>query len=338
MSKNELRIGLLGAGRMGADHVRRVGERISGARIVAVGDPDTARAEAAVAGIGGARAESNPAAVIAAPDVDAVLIASPGPFHEALIAAAIERGIPVLCEKPLTPDPNSALRVLKAEEAARRRLVQVGFMRRFDSEYRELKHALDARELGEPLVLHCAHRNPCSPPWFDDSMMITDSVVHEIDTARWLLAGEITSVVVRRPRSSANAPEGMHDPQLVSFETSTGALVDVEIFVNCGFGYQVRCEAVCEGGTWLVGSDTGSVVHADGRWGGSVTPSFPERFGRAFDDEVQAWVRAARYGEVAGASAWDGYAAAAVADAGVRAQQTGARVPVAMIERPNFYR
>lgn len=338
MTDNDVRIGLLGAGRMGADHARRLNERISGARLVAVGDPDAERANAAVAEIPGTRTETDPFSVITAADVDAVIIASPGQFHEQLLSTAIERGIPVLCEKPLTPDSESALRILKTEQAAGKQLIQVGFMRRFDSEYRELKRTLDARELGAPLILHCAHRNPSSPPEFDDSMMITDSVVHEIDTTRWLLGDEITRVAVRRARTSTHAPEGLHDPQLVSFETSTGALIDVEIFVNCGFGYQVRCEAVCERGTALAGGDTGPLVHTAGHWGGVITPGFPARFGHAFEDEVQAWVGAARQGRVDGPSAWDGYAAAAVAEAGVRAQQTGAPAAVDMIERPAFYR
>lgn len=338
MNDNVLRIGLLGAGRMGADHAVRIHERLSRARLVAVGDPDTGRAQAAVEGIDGARAESDPESVITASDVDAVVIASPGPFHEQLLAVAIDRGIPVLCEKPLTPDPDSSLRIVKDEEARGERLIQVGFMRRFDSEYQALKRSLDSGDLGTPLVLHCVHRNPATPPGFSEDMMITDSVVHEIDTSRWLLDAEITAVSVRRPRTTSNAPEGMRDPQLVALETASGAIADVEIFVNCGFGYQVRCEAVCEHGAALVGADTGPLVHTQGQWGGSITPSFPERFGRAFDDELQAWVDAALLGEVRGASAWDGYAAAAVAEAGVRAQATGERTPVNMVERPGLYR
>ncbi|MGH3095781.1 MAG: Gfo/Idh/MocA family oxidoreductase [Streptosporangiales bacterium] len=337
MSENLLRVGLLGAGRIGSEHARRLHERVSGARLVAVVDPDVDRASAVIAGIPGARAEADPFAVLTASDVDAAVIAAPGPLHEPLLLPAIERGLPVLCEKPLAPDPQGALRVLKAEEAAGRRLVQVGFNRRFDAEYRALKQSLDAGELGRPLLMHCVHRNPSSPPGFTDGMLISDSVVHELDATRWLLGDEIAAVSVRRPRATSNAPEGLHDPQVVSLESAGGALVDVEIFVNCLFGYQVRCEVVCERGTVTIGGETGPVVHAGGRWGGTITPGFPERFGRAFDAEFQAWVDAARQGRVDGADAWDGYAAATICDAGVRAQETGGRVPVEMVERPALY-
>lgn len=337
MNENPLRVGLLGAGRIGSEHARRLHERVSGARLVAVADPDAERAAAVTDDIPGARAEPDPLAVLGASDVDALVIAAPGPLHEPLLLPAIERGLPVLCEKPLAPDPQSALRVLKAEEAVGRRLVQVGFNRRYDTEYRALKQSLDAGELGQPLLLHCVHRNVSSPPGFTDGMLISDSVVHELDSMRWLLDDEIVAVSVRRPRATSNAPEGLHDPQLVFLESGRGALVDVEIFVNCEFGYQVRCEAVCERGTVSIGAETGPVVRTGGHWGGAITPGFPERFGRAFDAEFQAWADAVQQDRVDGANAWDGYAAAAVCDAGVRAQETGERVPVELIDRPALY-
>ena len=332
----QLRVGVLGAGRMGSDHVRRLAERISGARPVAVGDPDLDAAKRAADGVEGCRAEQDPHAVVGADDVDAVVLVTPGATHEPLLRACIERRVPVLCEKPLTPDSASALRVVQAEVAAGRRLVQVGFMRRFDPEYAELKQVLDAGDLGRPLVLHCAHRNAWAPPEFTDAMMIFDSVVHEVDTARWLLGEEITAISARRAPSTRNAPEGLHDPQLISFETAGGALVEVEIFVHCRFGYQVRCEAVCETGTATAGADTGLRTRTAGRWGGSVTDDFRDRFRQAFDLEFQQWVGAARRGGAAGASSWDGYAAAAVCEAGVAAQ-TGGRTAVDLADRPDLY-
>ncbi|MEU6129409.1 Gfo/Idh/MocA family oxidoreductase [Saccharopolyspora sp. NPDC047091] len=335
MTDQDLRVGVIGAGMMGSDHAARIHERLSGARLVAVGDPDAERADRAVRGVPEARAETDPLAVITASDVDAVVIASPGPAHEPLLLAAVERGIPVLCEKPLTPDPESALRVVRAEAAGGRKLVQVGFMRRFDPEYLRLKELLDAEEFGRTLLLHCAHRNPSAPPGFTTDMLITDSVVHEFDTTRWLLGRDLTAVSVRQQGTAPSTDAGV--PQLVTIETGGGVLVDVEIFVNCGFGYQVRCEAVCEQGTALVGGDTGMRTHHAGRWGGGVTSDFRPRFRQAFDAEFQRWVRAARAGGIDGASAWDGYAAAAACEAGVTAQRTGQRIEIVLAERPELY-
>ena len=124
-----------------------------------------------------------------------------------------------------------------------------------DGDVDELRELLRSGDLGRPLVLHCAHRNPSSPPGFTSEMMIFDSVVHEFDTTRWLLGEDITAVSVRQQGLEASDDPAI--PQIVTMETASGVLVDVEIFVQCRFGYQVRCEAVCEHGTALVGADAG---------------------------------------------------------------------------------
>jgi myo-inositol 2-dehydrogenase / D-chiro-inositol 1-dehydrogenase len=334
-----LGVAVIGTGRMGADHVRRLDTVISGARVAAVVDAVPGRAEAAAAGIEGCTTYTDVTTAFAAADVDAVVLATPGNTHKDVLLSAIEHDLPVLCEKPLTPGSASALDVLAAEQELGHRRITVGFMRRYDAEYMRMKTLLDNGEFGRPLVVHCQHRNPVAPPEFTESMLINDSVVHEIDTTRWLLDQEITSVRVLRPVPTSAAPEGMNDPQVVLFETSGGAVVDVEIFVNCGFGYQVRCEVVGERGTARVGDGSGVYLLGAGRWGGEITPGFVERFGDAFDREVQHWVDATRAGEVRGASAWDGYATAAVCEAGVQAQRAnGDRVAVDLVEKPALYR
>lgn len=337
-SHDALGVAVIGTGKMGADHVRRLEEVTSGARVVAVVDIDAERAELVASGVDGCTAYTDPVTAMTSTDVDAVLIASPGAAHEAALLAAFEYGLPVLCEKPLTPDAASALRVLEAEDRLGHRLVQVGFMRRYDAEYLELKSLLRTGRLGRPLMLHNRHRNVASPPWWTSAMHINDSVVHEMDVTRWLLDQEITAVTVLCPRPSRNAPEGLQDPQFVVMETDGGAIVDVEINVNCGFGYQVQAEVVCEGGTARIGDGHGMVVNSAGRWGGAIAQDFIERFEDAYDREVQAWVDATRRGEVTGPSVWDGYAVAAVCEAGVRAQREARRVEVELVERPALYR
>ncbi|MFI0778309.1 Gfo/Idh/MocA family protein [Streptomyces sp. NPDC021212] len=332
-----LGVAVIGTGKMGADHVRRINDVISGARVAAVVDIDEARAKAVADTSEGCQAFTDPAAAMAAPGVDAVLIASPGPAHEAALLSAFEHDLPVLCEKPLTPDSESALRVLEAEQRLGHRRVQVGFMRRYDTEFMKLKELLATGELGRPLLMHCRHRNASVHSYFTTEMLITDSVVHEMDQSRWLLEQEIANVTVLKPTPSSHAPEGLADPQVVIFETTGGAIVNVEIFATCGFGYQVQAEAVCERGTARVGDAHGMLVNRPGTWGGEIAPDFVARFEEAYDREVQSWVNATKRGEVEGPSAWDGYAAAAVCEAGVRAQTTGERTPVDMIVRPAFY-
>ncbi|MCD7438660.1 Gfo/Idh/MocA family oxidoreductase [Streptomyces lincolnensis] len=335
---DSLGVAVIGAGRMGADHVRRISEVTSGAHVAAIVDLDADRAKAIAAGVEGCAAFDDVAEAMASPAVDAVLLASPGVAHEAALLTAFDHDLPVLCEKPLTPDAASALRVLKAEQRLGHRRVQVGFMRRYDHEYLKLKSLLDSGELGRPLMMHNRHRNPSSPPDFTTAMLINDSVTHEMDIIRWLLGQEITSVTVMRPTSSGNAPQGLADPQFVVFETDGGVLADVEIYVNARYGYQVQAEAVCENGTARIGDRHDMLVTSRGRWGGTVTPGFVERFEEAYDREVQAWVDATRRGEVTGPSAWDGYAVAAVCEAGVRAQTEDRRIAVELADRPALYR
>jgi len=337
----ELRVAVLGVGMMGADHVARLHSRISGAQVVVVSDAFTEKAEQVAAEVPGCRVVADPLAAIADPDVDAVVVASPGQFHEAQVLACIERGIPVLCEKPLTMDAESSLAVVRAEDeyAARtgRRLVQVGFMRRFDPEYAQLRALIASGQLGEPLVVHCAHRNAAVPPHFTSEMMISDSVVHEVDVARFLLDEEIAAVTVIRPKATRHAVAGQSDPLLVLFEMTSGRIVDVECFVSTGVAYEVRTEVVGEDGSAMIGLDAGLVRQSTGPDGAvrghRMAPDFRERFGRAYDIQVQRWVDAARRGTIDGPGVWDGYAASAVCTAGVAALRSGQRTEVGLASR-----
>jgi myo-inositol 2-dehydrogenase / D-chiro-inositol 1-dehydrogenase len=154
---------------------------------------------------------------------------------------------------------------------------------------------------------------------------------------RYLTGQEIKNVQVRLGRASRHSHSGQHDPQHVLLEIENGVLADVEIFVNTKFGYQVATQAVFEEGIVNIGEDGGPYVRSAGRWGGEITPTFVERFGRAFDTEVQRWVNAAKIGEVGGPTAWDGYATAACCEAGVAAQKSGEKVDVSLKTKPSIY-
>ena len=159
--------------------------------------------------------------------------------------------------------------------------------------------------------------------------------MHEVDAARFLLDEEITSVQVIRGVPTSIAPPGTSDPMLVVFETESGRIVTDEIYVRTQVGYEVRTEVVGEKGSATIGLDQHlQAKTSDGRWGGRIAPSFVERFGAAYDTELQRWVDAARAGSIDGPGAWDGYAAVAVCEAGVEAVRTGAKVAVDMHPRP----
>jgi myo-inositol 2-dehydrogenase / D-chiro-inositol 1-dehydrogenase len=339
---SDLRVAVLGVGVMGADHVARLTSRISGARVAVVNDYLTEKAEQIAAQIPGCRAIADPLDAIADAEVDAVVLATPGPTHEKQLLACLEHGKPVLCEKPLTTDVDTSLEVVKREAELGKRLIQVGFMRRFDHEYSQLKAMLDAGELGRTLVLHCAHRNPAVPPNFDSAMVVRDSLVHEVDVTRFLFDEEITSIQIVKPAANPAAPEGLADPQIAIMRTASGRHVDVELFVTTGVAYEVRTEVVGEKGSAMIGLDVGLVRKAaPGTWGGQITPGFRERFGQAYDTEFQRWVNAVKAGAATGdytdgPGAWDGYAAAAVCEAGVLSLNSGQPVDVAMVARDSI--
>lgn len=335
-----LRVGIIGVGMMGADHARRIAARTANARLVAVSDPDQPRAAGLADRFAGVRAIPDPLELVADPGVDAVLIASPGLVHEEQVLACIEHHKFALCEKPLTMDSESSLRLVRAEAKAGPPLVQVGFMRRFDPEYAEMKKVLASGRLGRTLLVHNTHRNKQVPhPDFRSEMIVRDSLVHEVDVARFLFDQEISSITVLSPAPTSHAREGVIDPQVAIFHMAGGGIVTSEVFVNCQVGYEVRCEAVAERGTLIAGRPqsglyTTSVSHDGvGGWGGEVHPDFTARFARAYDLEVQAWVDASLRGEVVGPTTWDGYAATVVCGAGMRSLASGTPVAVELAER-----
>ena len=331
-----LRIGVVGAGQMGRYHIERLAGSVPDAEVVAVSDVYVEGAKQVAEQVG-ARAYSDGHELVADDQVEAVLIASPGFTHEEFTLACLATDKPVLCEKPLAPTIDACVRVLEAEAAKPRRLIQVGFMRRYDDGFRALKAAADAGRVGRPLLLHCRHRNAEVPPGFTSDMMITDSVVHDIDVTRWLLGQEIVAATVFKARPSSLAPEGLQDPQMVMLETADGVLVDVESFVTCRFGYDIRYELVGETGTLALGEHAGVQVRAEGGHHGPIPADYRERFGDAYQNELQEWVAGVLRGEITGPSAWDGYATTAVAEAAVESQAKGGRVAVELVERPALY-
>jgi Predicted dehydrogenases and related proteins len=332
-----VRVGVIGTGMIGQDHIRRLTGMPSGARVVAVHDIDADRAAKVAAGLpGDVRVHATAEDLVADDAVDAVLVCSWGPAHAGQVLAAIAAGKPVFCEKPLATTREDCLRVVEAEAAAGRRLVQVGYMRRYDEAYRAVKRIVDDGTLGAPLMMHCAHRNSGVPDHYRPEYTITDTAVHEFDVTRWLFGEEITAVTVLHGRRNRHGGEIL-DPMLVLLETEGGVLVDVEVSVNIRYGYEIRAEVVCEEGTAELGGPAPATV----RRGGGITRHVPadwrERFAQAYDTELRSWIDALRGEGELGPSAWDGYAVAAVSDAALTALRTGTRTTVDLAEKPALY-
>ena len=331
-----INVGIIGTGAIGTDHLQRLSTRVSGARVATLFDLDSKRA-AALAEDSGTVLGASAKEVIENPAVDAVLIASPGDTHAQLTLACIQAGKPVLCEKPLAPTSDECRKVLEAEVAHGSRLTQVGFMRRYDAGYRTVKQMIDAGSIGEVLVVHCVHRNVSSAPSYTSGMSFTDSAIHEIDAARWLVADEIIATTVIRVRRSSLAPSHLRDPQLVLLEFRSGVVVEVEVFVNCQYGYDVRCEVVGSTGVASLDNPTTGALIRSGARSEPVPADWRMRFDDAYLVELQDWINGLEKGAVRGPSAWDGYAATAVAESCVASLENGLKTTVSLVDRPALY-
>ena len=328
-SRPRLKVGVIGAGAMGAAHARTLATAAPGAEVTRVFDMDAERAAAVAAEVGG-EAASSPETLVA--DVDAFVVASPDFTHADLAVAGIEAGKHVLCEKPLAVTAADARRVVDAEVAAGRRFVQVGFNRRFDPGFASLKGSVVDGTLGEVKLLHGVHRNASNLTSTDSSTLVTGSMIHEFDTFRWLLDDEIVAVRVESP-----VLEGFKDPQVATLWTASGPMITAEVYVNAAYGYDVRVEVVGDAGSASLEPRSPVVRRVAGQGGSSIGSDFVEHFVESYRLELGSWVDASLRGEVVGASAWDGYVANLVAAAGVAALDSGARERVDVPERPALY-
>lgn len=332
-----VRIGLIGAGGMGRAHVERIEKELAGGKVVAVADLNLEGAKAVAEPLG-AKVYGSGAELIADPDVDAVLIATFGKVHAPDVLRAVAAGKYVLCEKPLATTSADCISILEAEVKAGKKLVTVGFMRRFDKGYQEMRQLREGGELGYATLVHCRHRNPTVPEGYTTRNMIDDTAIHEIDTCRYLLGEEIVSVRIDTPRATSRRFEHLQDPLVLVAKTESGVLIDDEVNVNIQFGYSIECELVMEAGTIRLGDQERTYVRDGYGNRNAICSSHIDRFHDAFNTEVQQWIRAVERDEHTGSDAWDGYAATAVVEAALQSLEDGGKeYPVTLVERPALY-
>jgi myo-inositol 2-dehydrogenase / D-chiro-inositol 1-dehydrogenase len=330
-----IRIGLIGAGVMGADHARIIATQVLGATLQYICDADDTRARAIADETGALHTSTDPLAVIQSPDVHAVLIASPDATHAPLSLAALTLHKPVLCEKPMAPTSAECLDVMNAEVGIGKRLVQLGFMRRFDPSYVEMKGVLESGAIGAPLMLHCIHRNVSAPDWFTSSMAITNSAPHEYDIARWLLGSEFKFISAFRPTSADAGKPGA--PVFMVIETADGKLVNIEVNINAAYGYDVRGELVGEKGTVSLRQPAQTEINLHLAQSTSYPADWRPRFADAYRLQNLAWIKSIETGIPTGANAWDGYMATLIGEAGVSALSSGKRTEISFVPRPALY-
>lgn len=328
-----VRVGVIGTGAMGAAHVETLARWVPGAEVCAVYDADADRAKQVAHSVG-AVATGSAQELVGHPGVDAVLVAAPDPLHEELALACLAAGRPTLLEKPLATTLEGSRRVLEAEVAGGRRLLQLGFMRRYDPAYLELRDAVRSGLVGRVRAAHCVHRNAHAHPAATSEGVLVNSMIHEFDCVPWLLDDPVAAVSVFAPPA---ADGGLRDVQVAVLETASGAVVTVEVSVNARYGYDVHTEVVGSDGTVSLTPPYGLAVRAGHRDGRQVGDDFVARFADAYRIELAAWVDGVRTGAADGPSTWDGYVANVTAFAAVDSLRGRGRVVVDAGERPGLY-
>lgn len=322
-----LAVGVIGTGVMGAEHARLLREETAGAHLAAVCDADVIRATTAAKG---AAVFTDAQALIASDKVQAIVIASPDATHAGYALACLNAGKPVLCEKPIAATAAEGLSIVQAEAALGRRLVTVGFMRRFDPAYVEMHTARATGRIGDAVLLHNIHRNLSAPDWFTDAMAVTNSFVHEIDISRWLLGSEMVSAQV------TSAPGG--DPMMVTMQSDKGEIISTEVHMNAAYGYHVHAQLVGRSGTIEMAAPTRVLTNLFSAQSFGFPSNWVPRFTEAYRLQMQAWVDATTAGRTVGASSWDGYVTTSIAEQIVDGMAAGRRIDLTFpLARPALY-
>ena len=346
LMEKTLKIGIIGCGDIGRDHCRRIMEIVPGATVSAVSSHTSAHADALAEKYGFRSYGTDSDAMIRDPDVEAVVITSINASHYGFVMKTLAEEKWCFCEKPLAETGAECEAIIRRELELGRRLVQVGFMRRYDRGYAEMKRVIDSGELGRPLLLKACHRNISQPPQFRTENGITTVGIHELDICRWLLGDEYEDVQCLKVRQSANSVGKAYDnPQVMLMRTKNGCFIDVELQVADSYGYDIQCEVVCENGTVRLPDPSAVVRRVRPAGWQNMTPAgcmpimtdWKERFIEAYDIEFCKWVESIHAGVLTGPSAWDGYAACVAGDMMNASRGTSQFLKVETMEKPDLY-
>ena len=331
-----VRIALVGTGRIGQVHAASIA-RSAGAVLAVVADPYLDGARSVLARHGGPSGRATPDALeaIGADDVDAVVVASPTPTHVDLIAACLDAGRPVLCEKPIDLDI-TRVDALRERAAAAEVPVALGFNRRFDPHFAALHRRVAAGEIGPLEHLAITSRDPEPPPGAYIAVsggIFRDMSIHDLDTARWFVPDVVAVTAVGLNQFSEEiARHDDHDAAVITLLGAGGQSVVITNSRRCDAGYDQRLEACGPGGTLSVGNPTDTLVRSSTAAAGDAGPPyqrfFLERYAQAYAAELEAFLAAVRGGPMVNPGYEDGRAALVLADAAARSAREGRTVAV----------
>ena len=330
----DVRVALVGSGRMGAFHGETVGRRLPGAQLVAVADPAPGAAQRLAAALGAQRAYTDADEVFADPEVDAVVIAAPARFHADLVVAAAAAGKGVFCEKPMGL---GLAEIDRAVDAARTAgvVLQVGFNRRFAPDWRAARALLDDGTLGTPRLLRSVTRDPggFNPVNVPPATIFNETLIHDFDALRFLNPGA-EAVEVYATADALVEPDyrdqGLLDTTLVVVRFDNGARGVAEACFEAKYGYDVRGEVFGSGGMATMGDGRRTGMVFSGAAGRSVATvrSDQELLPEAYVAELAAFVEAVRTRSPASVTGEDARAALAIALAAAESVRAGRPVRI----------
>lgn len=337
MARNEVvQVGVIGAGGMGGTHARNL-HNLSGARVAAVMDADGGRAAQVAAECGGATPFTDALALIQDPAVQAVLIASPDPSHADLTLACLAAGKPVLCEKPLAISLEEGERIVQAEMAAGRKGVWLGFVRRFDPLHRDVQRMAAQDAIGTPYLYKGWHRNAQVGPGARNEDFLNNSASHDFDAARWLLGGNVREISVRGVNTDPALGSHVCDLMTIQAVLDNGKLAQIELYVNCAYGYETGVELVGGHGVLTIGPNYSPTLRASQHSGVAVEQDWLGRLAAGYRLEVEAWIDDIQNGAHSGATAWDGWRALQASQSAILALETGRIIDINLGETPALY-
>jgi len=330
---NPVRVGLVGAGRIGTSHATLLARHVPGADLVAVADPRPAAADALAASLG-CRALTDPAELFADPDIEAVVIPAASEAHADLIVAATAAGKAVFCEKPMGLTIEEIDRGIDAAKAAGVAL-QVGFNRRFAADYTAARRVIVEGAIGTPQLMRSLTRDPglanpaAVPPW----TIFLQTLIHDFDTLLWLNPGA-EPLTVYATADALVAPEfkdaGLLDTAVVVITFDNGAIAVAEASFSAAYGYDVRGEVFGSAGMVTIDNTAKSSLArytSAGRHVDTVRGDV-EMFRDAYTAEFVEFTNAIREGRTPAVTGQDARRALVLALASVESVKAGAPVSV----------
>ncbi|MFZ5822945.1 MAG: Gfo/Idh/MocA family oxidoreductase [Bacillota bacterium] len=334
-----VRICLVGSGRAGMVHGRNFANVIPGTKVVAVVEEveSTRRAAAEELKAQGHFATLDDA--LNGADFDAVVIATPTFTHHRLTTMAARAGKHVFCEKPIAITVAETLDMIRVTRQAGVAL-QIGFMRRFDEEFAEVRNLIEQGAIGDPVIIRSTTRGPgLPPPWAWDTAksngMLAEVNSHDFDCVRWLAGSEYAQVFARVKARKAEEPKRLHsdfyDVAIVSAELENGALGSIEGGCPVDYGYDARVEVLGTRGILTAGEVAqGTLVQVtqDGQVRRNSFRSWRNRFRAGYVGEDQEFAECVRTGRTPKVTGVDGLRALEGVLAAIQSISSGKSEPV----------